>query len=45
VLPNEFLQNEEISVDSINKNFSKTLDVPVPSLPRHNSSNQLRAAS
>jgi hypothetical protein len=41
VLPNEFLQNEEISVDSINKKFSKTLDVPVASLPRHNSSNQL----
>jgi hypothetical protein len=40
VLPNEFLQNEEISVDSI----IKTLDVPAVSLPRHNSSTQ-RAAS
>jgi hypothetical protein len=28
VLPNEFLQNEEISVDSIIKNFSQTLDIP-----------------
>jgi hypothetical protein len=41
VLPNEFLQNEEISVDSITKNFSNTLDVPTVSLPRHNSSTQL----
>jgi hypothetical protein len=41
VLPNEFLQNEEISVDSIIKNFSKTLDVPAVSLPRHNSSAKL----
>jgi hypothetical protein len=28
VLPNEFLQNKEISVDAIIKNFSKTLHVP-----------------
>jgi hypothetical protein len=41
VLPNEFLQNEEISVDSIVKNCSTTLDVPAVSLPRHNSSAQL----
>jgi hypothetical protein len=41
VLPNEFLQNEEISVDSIIISFSKTLDVPATSLPRHNSSTQL----
>jgi hypothetical protein len=41
VLPNEFLQNEEISVDSIIKNFSNTLDVLAVSLPRHNSSAQL----
>ncbi len=41
VLPNEFLQNEEISVDSIVKYFSKTLDVPAVSLPRHNSIAQL----
>jgi hypothetical protein len=41
VLPNEFLQTDEISVDSIIKNFSKTLDAPASSLPRHNSSIQL----
>jgi hypothetical protein len=28
VLPNEFLQNEEMPVDAIIKNFSKTLHVP-----------------
>ncbi len=38
VLPNEFLQNNELSVDAIVKNFSKTLHVSAPSLPRHNSS-------
>ncbi len=37
VLPNEFLQNEEMSVDAIIKNFSKTLHVPAVSLPRNNS--------
>jgi hypothetical protein len=41
VLPNEFLQTEDISVDSIIKHFSKTLDAPASSLPRHNSSVQL----
>ncbi len=41
VLPNEFLQGDKISVDSIIKIFSKTLDAPVFSLPRHNSSTQL----
>ncbi len=41
MLPNEFLQTEEISVDSIIKNFSTTLDAPAYSLPRHNSSVQL----
>jgi transposase InsO family protein len=41
VLPNEFLQNEEMSVDAIIKNFSKTFHVPAVSLPRHNSSAQL----
>jgi hypothetical protein len=41
VLPKEFLQNKEISVDSIIKNFSTTLDVPAVSLLRHNSSTQL----
>ncbi len=41
VLPNEFLQNEEMSVDAIIKIFSKTLHVPAVSLPRHSSSVQL----
>ncbi len=41
VLPNDFLQNEEMSVDAIIKNFSKTLYVPAVSLPMHNSSAQL----
>jgi hypothetical protein len=41
VLPYEFLQGEKISDDSIIKIFSKTLDVPAFSLPRHNSSAQL----
>jgi hypothetical protein len=41
VLPNEFLQNEEISVDAIIKFFLKTLQVPAISFPRHNSSAQL----
>jgi hypothetical protein len=38
VLPNEILQNEEMPVDAIIKNFPKTLHVPAVSLPRHNSS-------
>jgi hypothetical protein len=41
VLPNEFLQNDELSVDTIDKNFSKTLHVSAHSLPRHNSSTDL----
>ncbi len=41
VLPNEFLLNEEMPVEAIIKNFSKTLHVPAVSLPRHNSSAQL----
>jgi hypothetical protein len=41
VLPNEFLQNEEMPVDAIIKSFSKTFHVPAVSLPRHNSSAQL----
>jgi hypothetical protein len=41
VLPNEFLQNEEMSVDAIIKIFSKTLHVPAVSLTRHNPSAQL----
>jgi hypothetical protein len=41
VLPNEFLQNEEMPVNAIIKIFSKTLHIPAVSLPRHNSSAQL----
>jgi hypothetical protein len=41
VLPIEFLHNEEISVDSIIKNFSKTVGVPAASSPRHNYCTQL----
>jgi hypothetical protein len=41
VLPNELLQNDELSVDTIVKIFSKTLHVSAPSLPRHNSSTDL----
>ncbi len=37
VLPNEFLQNDELSVDTTVKKCSKTLHVSAPSLPRHNS--------
>jgi hypothetical protein len=40
VLPNEFVQNDALSVDTIVKN-SKTLHVSPPSLPRHNSSTDL----
>jgi hypothetical protein len=40
-LPNEFLQGDEISVDSILKIFSKTLDALAFSLPWHNSSTLL----
>jgi hypothetical protein len=40
VLPYEVLKTEELSVDSIIKNFSKTLDAPASYL-RHNSSVQL----
>jgi hypothetical protein len=40
VLPDDFLQTEEFSIDSFIKNFSKTLDAPASSLPRHNSSVQ-----
>ncbi len=45
VLPNEFLQNDELSVDTIVKKFSKTLHVSAPSLPRHNSSTEQPTAS
>jgi hypothetical protein len=38
VLPNEFLQCDELDVDSIIKDFKKALDAPVYSLPRHNCS-------
>ncbi len=41
VLPNEFLQNDELSVDTIVKKFSKTLHVAAPSLLRQNSSTDL----
>jgi hypothetical protein len=41
MLLNEFCQNEELSVDSVIKSFSKTLHVPATSLPMHNSSTQL----
>ncbi len=41
VLPNEFLQNDELSVASIIKKCSKILLVPASSLPRHNSSTEL----
>ncbi len=41
VLLNKFLHNQEISIDSIIKIFSKTLHAPAVSLPRHNSSTQL----
>jgi hypothetical protein len=41
VLLKEFLQGDEISVDSIITNFSKILDAPAFSLPRHNSSAKL----
>ncbi len=41
VLPNEFLQNDELSVDTIVKKFSKPLHVSAPSLPWHNSSTEL----
>jgi hypothetical protein len=41
VLPNEFLQNDKLSVDTIVKKISKSLHVSAPSLPRHNSSTDL----
>jgi hypothetical protein len=41
VLPNDFLQNEEMLVDAIIKFFSKTSHDPAVSLPRHNSSARL----
>ncbi len=43
VLPNEFSQGDEFSVDVIVLNFKKTLDDPPFSLSRHNSSAQLPA--
>ncbi len=41
VLPNEVLQNDELSVDTFVKKFTKILHVSAPSLPRHNSSTDL----
>ncbi len=43
VLPNEFLHGDQFYVDAIVKHFSKTLDAPAFSSPRHNSSTQLLA--
>ena len=40
VLPNEFLKNDESSIDSIVEKF-KNIDAPALSLPRHNSSQNL----
>ncbi len=40
-MPNEFLQNDELSVDTIVEKFAKTLHVSASSLPRHNSSTEL----
>jgi hypothetical protein len=40
-LPNEFLHNDELSVDTIVKKFAKTFHVSAPSLPRPNSSTKL----
>jgi hypothetical protein len=36
VLPNEFLKNDEISIDNMCKKFAVTIDAPAFSLPRHN---------
>jgi hypothetical protein len=41
VLPNEFIQYEEMPVDAIIKKFSKTLHIPAISFPGRNSSAQL----
>jgi hypothetical protein len=41
VLSNEFLKGDEIPIDTISKNFLKSLDAPAFSLPRHNLSRQL----
>ena len=41
VLPNEFLKNDEIAVENIINKFNNTVDAPVYSLPRHNSSQKL----
>jgi hypothetical protein len=38
VLPNEFLQSDDLAVESVIKKFQKTLDAPAYSLPRQNSS-------
>jgi hypothetical protein len=40
-MPNEFLQGDEISIDTISKLCLKSLDAPEFSLSRHNSSRQL----
>ena len=41
VLPNEFLKNDEFAVQNIVNKFDTTVDAPVFSLPRHNSSQKL----
>ncbi len=41
VLPNECLQNDELSIDTIVKKISITFHVAAPSLPMHNSSTDL----
>jgi hypothetical protein len=41
VLPNELLQNDEVAVENIINKFNNTVDAPVYSLPRHNSSQKL----
>ncbi len=45
VLPSEILQSDEFAVESITKDFKKTLDTPVVSLPRYNSSSSLLATN
>jgi len=41
VLPNELLKNDEVAVENIINKFKATVDAPVFSFPRHNSSQKL----
>ena len=41
MLPNELLQTDELAVENIINKFNTTVDAPVFSLPRHNSSQKL----